>query len=41
MKIANENKLRLALRMLCKAAKHLDISLEDFVQMVEEEWDRA
>lgn len=34
-------KLRLAIRGLCKYAKHLGLELESVVAMVEEEWDRA
>lgn len=41
MKIANENKLRLAFRMLCKAAKSLGFELEQVLEMVEQEWERA
>ena len=34
-------KLRLAIRGICKYAKHLGIELEDVVMMIEEEWERA
>lgn len=41
MKIANESRLRLAIRMICKAAKSLNIDLEEFIAMIQEEWERA
>lgn len=41
MKIANQSKLRLAIRMICKAAKTLGLELEEFIEMVQEEWDRS
>jgi len=41
MKILNEKKFRLALRMMCKAAKLSGWTLEQFIQVVEEEWERA
>lgn len=40
MKI-KDMKLRLALRGICKYAKHLGIELEDVLGMVEEEWENA
>lgn len=41
MKILNEKKFRLALRMFCKSAKFSGVSLETFMQWVEEEWEKA
>lgn len=40
MKI-KDMKLRLAVRGICKYAKHLGIELEDVVATLEEEWERA
>lgn len=41
MKINNENKLRLGFRMLCKVAKTLGFKLEQVLEIVEQEWERA
>ncbi len=41
MKITNEKKFRLALRMFCKAAKHAGLTFEQFVEIAQQEWEKA
>jgi hypothetical protein len=41
MKINNENKLRFSFRMLCRVAKALGFELDQVLEIVEQEWERA